>query len=163
MEKIVPFPQIPNIPEDDPCRDKEYLELEEESYQREPFLTPGYVYREHQAIPIPRIRKRIGSRLYDTESSECVCTIDGGFLFQKKTRDREWFAVYDDGSVRPLNPCDPLDMLLMETGHTFTDPQPETASTSIRVDRWTHGRIQDAAREKGLSISEFLRQYAETL
>ena len=109
------------------------------------------------------MKKRIGSKLYDTESSELVCRIDGGQLYQKRTRDREWFVVYDNGDIRPLDVSNPLDMQLMESGHTFADPQPDTPSTMIRVDRLTHERIKNAAREKNLSISEFLRQYADTL
>ena len=109
------------------------------------------------------MKKRIGTKVYDTETAEAVCTIDGGQLYRKRTRDREWFAVMDNGTVRPLDVYDPYDMLLMETGHVPADPEPETASTMSRVDRETHARIAAAAKRNGVSITEMVRRLAESV
>lgn len=108
------------------------------------------------------MKKRIGSKLYDTETSELVCEIDGGRLYRKCTRDRGWFAVYDDGSLRPLDVYDPRDIALMETGHTFVESS-ERERTNISVDRETHSRIAAAAKNAGLPMSLFLKKISESL
>ena len=112
------------------------------------------------------MKVRIGSRNYNTETSELVCRIDGGQLYRKRTRDREWFAVFDDGTVRPLDVYDPLDMLLMETGHlpaeALEDPEP-TYADRIRVDPETHARIAAAAKDRGVSMAAIVRTLAQSL
>lgn len=111
------------------------------------------------------MKKRIGSKLYDTETSELVCSIDGGQLYRKRTRDREWFAVFDNGTIRPLDVYDPLDMALMETGHIppeALDEEPAYADR-IRVDPETHARIAAAAKSRGVSMSQFFRTLAQSL
>lgn len=171
-EKVVHYPEIPNIPEDpekvkiygyDPDRDAAYAEMEQESFEKNPFLIPGYIYKDHKMIPIPRIKKRIGSKLYDTNTSECLCTIEGGILFQKRTRDREYFAVMDDGTVRPLDVYNPFDMLLMETGYVPAEPEPESKDIMVRVDRETHAKIAAEAKRLGISITEMVRRMAENI
>ena len=175
MKKIVQYSEIPNIPEDpekiklygyDPDRELAYMELEEESFKKEPFAIPGYIYKDYQMIPIPRIKKRIGSKLYDTTTSECLGEIEGGILFQKRSRDREFFAVMDDGTIRPLDVYDPDDRLLMETGHlpadALDDPKPAYADR-IRVDPETHARIAAAAKARGVSMAAIVRDLSQTL
>ena len=173
MKKIVQYSEIPNIPEDpekvklygyDPDREMAYMELEEESYQKNPFLTPGYIYKDHNMIPIPRIKKRIGSKLYDTTTSECLGEIEGGILFQKRSRDREFFAVMDDGTIRPLDVYDPDDRLLMETGHDLPDlDKPEPQEYRIRVDAETYHRIAEKADSDGCSMSQVVKRLADQL
>ena len=171
-ENVVQYPEIPNIPEDpekvkiygyDPDRNADYAEMEQESFEKNPFLIPGYIYKDHKMIPIPRVKKRIGSKLYDTNTSECLCTIDGGILFQKRTRDREYFAVMDDGTVRPLDVYDPIDRLLMETGHLPNEVWEEPRSVMVRVDPDTHAILKAKAKAEGRTITQLMRQIAETL
>ncbi len=109
------------------------------------------------------MRKRIGTKVYDTDTSELVCSVEGGQLYRKRTRNREWFAVMDDGSVRPLDVYDPKDALLMETGHVPPEPEPESKDTMIRVDRETHAIIAAEARKRGVSITEMVRQMSGEL
>lgn len=105
------------------------------------------------------MRKRIGSRIYDTESSELVCSIEGGQLYQKRSRGREWFAVMDDGTVRPLDVYDPLDRLLMETGKLPEDlTKPEPAEYRVRVDPETYEIISKAAESEGVPMSQIVRR-----
>ena len=47
------------------------------------------------------MKKRIGSKLYDTETSELVAETGLGKLYQKRTRAREWFLLID-GRIEPL-------------------------------------------------------------
>lgn len=109
------------------------------------------------------MKKRIGSKLYDTETSELVCGIDGGQLYQKRTRGREWFAVMDDGTIRPLDVYDPIDRLLMETGHLPKQTEPTNDSIMVRVDRETHAKIAAAAKEKGVPMSHIIRELAKKM
>lgn len=171
-EKVVQYPEIPNIPEDpekvkiygyDPDRDAAYAEMEQESFEKNPFLIPGYIYKDHKMIPIPHVKKRIGSKLYDTDTAELLCSIDGGQLYQKRTRDREFFAVMDDGTVRPLDVYDPIDRLLMETGHLPTEVWEEPRSVMVRVDPDTHAILKAKAKAEGRTITQLMRQIAETL
>lgn len=104
------------------------------------------------------MKKRIGTKIYDTDTAEHICSIEGGQLYQKRTRDREWFAVMDDGSVRPLDVYNPIDRLLMETGHMPNREEPESPTIMIRVDRETHGKIAEMAKADGCSITAELRK-----
>ena len=112
------------------------------------------------------MKKRIGSRNYDTDTSELICSIDGGRLYRKRSRDREWFAVMDDGTIRPLDVYNPLDVLLMETGRlpegALDDPEPAYADR-IRVDPETHARISAAAKAQGVSMAAIVRALAQSL
>ena len=111
------------------------------------------------------MKKRIGSKLYDTETAELLCSIDGGKLYQKRTRDREYFAVMDDGTIRPLDVYDPLDVALMETGRlpdgSFADPEPR--EYRVRIDRATYKKIFDAAKVEGVSMSQIVRRCVENM
>ena len=104
------------------------------------------------------MKKRIGSKLYDTDTAELVCGVDGGQLYRKKTRGREWFAVFDDGTVKPLDVYDPLDRLLMETGHLPKMDEPASDSVMVRVDRETHAKIANVAKTRGQSITKTIAQ-----
>lgn len=109
------------------------------------------------------MRKRIGSKLYDTDSAELICSIEGGQLFRKRTRDREWFAVFDDGTIRPLDVYNPLDVLLMETGKVVPDVvKPEPQEYRIRVDHDTYKRIADAAALEGVPMSQIVRKLVKS-
>lgn len=107
------------------------------------------------------MKKRIGSKLYDTETAEYLCAIDGGQLYQKRTRDREYFAVMDDGTVKPLDAYNPLDMLLMETGRIPERQQSD--HVMVRVDRETHNVIAGLAKADGLSITEEMRKIVKNM
>lgn len=105
------------------------------------------------------MKKRIGSRIYDTDTSELVCSIEGGQLYQKRSRGREWFAVMDDGTIRPLDVYDPIDRLLMETGHGLPDlDKPEPQEYRVRVDSDTYHQIADRAKSDGCSMSQVVKK-----
>ena len=107
------------------------------------------------------MKKRIGTKLYDTEKSELVCPIEGGQLYRKRTRNREWFAVMDDGTVKTMDMYNPFDVLLMETGKSFIPDEEPPASTMIRVDRETHDILAAEADRIGCPISELVRDNAK--
>lgn len=107
------------------------------------------------------MKKRIGSKIYDTNTAEYLCSIDGGKLYQKRTREREYFAVFDDGTIRPLDVYDPLDMILMETGRIPERQQSD--HVMVRVDRETHSIIAGLAKADGLSITEEMRKIVKNM
>ncbi len=111
------------------------------------------------------MKKRIGSRIYDTDTAEYIAAIDGGQLYRKRTRDREWFAVMEDGTIRPLDPYNPMDMLLMETGHLPAEAleEPEPQEFRVRIDQDTYNRIAAASKKRSCSMAEVVRQLSQTL
>lgn len=111
------------------------------------------------------MKKRIGSKIYDTESAEYIAAIDGGQLYRKRTRDREWFAVMEDGTIRPLDVYNPLDVLLMETGHLPAEAleEPEPQEYRVRIDQDTYNRIAAASKKRSCSMAEVVRQLAADL
>jgi hypothetical protein len=94
------------------------------------------------------MKKRIGSKLYDTETSELIRSIEGGQLYQKRTRDREWFAVMDDWTIRPMP--------------EMTD-KPEPTEYRVRIDRETYYRIAGKAKAENCSMSEVIRELVSEL
>ena len=105
------------------------------------------------------MKKRIGSRIYDTDTSELVCSIEGGQLYQKRSRGREWFAVMNDGTIRPLDVYNPMDMLLMETGKLPADlTKAEPKEYRVRLDAETYDLVSEAAESEGVSMSQIVRR-----
>ena len=105
------------------------------------------------------MKKRIGSRLYDTDTSELMCSIEGGQLYQKRSRGREWFAVMNDGTIRPLDIYNPEDRLLMETGKLPADlTKPEPAEYRVRLDSETYDLVVGAAESEGVSMAQIVRR-----
>ena len=107
--------------------------------------------------------KGIGSRVYDPEKSEMICEIDDGKIYRKRSHDREWFAVFDNGAIRPLDENEPRDKELIDIGQQHVSEDSAKSRTTIWVDRETHERFAAAARKQKVSISEFLRQLAKRL
>ena len=98
------------------------------------------------------MRKRIGTKVYDTATSEEICSVEGGQLYRKRTRDREWFLVSGD-NIEPLEDEDARAM-----SGNYADPEPESKDIMIRVDRETHARIAEIAKERGVTIGEVVKQ-----
>lgn len=104
------------------------------------------------------MKKRIGSKLYDTETSELISETALGKVYRKRTREREWFLCDEKYIFTPLTNED-AERLIGE----LPDSVPESASTMIRVDRETHTLISAEARRQNISITEMVRKMAENL
>lgn len=107
------------------------------------------------------MKKRIGTKLYDTDSAELLRKVEGGQLYRKRTRDREYFVVMDDGTIRPLDINDPFDVLLVNVELKMQLPQSD--HVMVRVDRESHDRIAARARGEGVSITEEIRRIVSRL
>ena len=105
------------------------------------------------------MKKRIGTKLYDTETSERVADVGVGILYRKKTRKREWFLVIGD-HVESVDDKQAKALL----GNPERYPKkPDLDSVMIRVDRATHNKIASRAEMENLSITKFMKKWAETL
>lgn len=104
------------------------------------------------------MKKRIGTKLYNTETSEMVADVGVGVLYRKKTRlDRGWFLVIGN-DVEPLEDAQACALLGENVYH---ERQPESKRIMIGVDRQTHAKIAREAKKEGLPISEFMKKIAE--
>lgn len=106
------------------------------------------------------MKKRIGTKLYDTETSEKVADVGVGILYRKRTRKREWFLLIGD-FIEPVDDRQ-AKALLGEDVRVLRAAEPVT--TTIRVDSETHRKIEARADAEGLPISKFVKKWAkETL
>ena len=105
------------------------------------------------------MKKRIGTKLYDTDTSEMVADVGVGILYRKRTRKREWFLLIGD-NIEPLD--DKQAKALLGEDVRF-EKKPDNDCTTIRVDRVTHEKIEKKAEEKGLSIAKYMRKLFDTL
>ena len=105
------------------------------------------------------MKKRIGSKLYDTDSSELVADVGVGILYRKKTRERSWFLLIG----KHIKPVDDEQAKELLGNNVYHEKPHETNRIMIGVDRQTHARIAKAAKKEGLPISEFMRKIARDL
>lgn len=105
------------------------------------------------------MKKRIGTKLYDTETSEKVADVGVGILYRKRTRKREWFLLIGDY----IEPIDDKQAKALLGDDVKIEKMPDTNSIMIRVDRETHEKIAARAEKEGLPISKFMRKIADKL
>ena len=104
------------------------------------------------------MKKRIGSKLYDTDTAELVSDSPFGKLYRKRTRDREWFFLPNGGSIQPLTDLEAMAMLGEPSEYSPGKPEPQ--EYRIRIDRNTYDRIAAAAEEKDISMAAIFRSLA---
>lgn len=100
------------------------------------------------------MKKRIGTREYDTDTSELISDVGVGVLYRKRTRGREWFLVKGD-RIEPIEEPQALDLL---GGSARQENLPRRVTISI--DRETHAIIDAAAKAHGITIAEEVRRLA---
>lgn len=105
------------------------------------------------------MKKRIGTKLYDTDTSEKVADVGVGILYRKRTRKREWFLLIGDN----IKPLDDKQARAILGDDVRIERKPDTDSTWIRVDRATHEIISTHADQEGLPITTFMKKWAQTL
>lgn len=103
------------------------------------------------------MKKRIGSKLYDTETSELIAQTVMGDVYRKRTREREWFLVTLCDYIEPLDEAE-ARALIGES--SYRERPPESKRIMIGVDRETHEKIASAAKRQGVSIADVVRQLA---
>lgn len=108
------------------------------------------------------MRKRIGTKIYDTETSELISKTRNREFYRKKTRDREWFMVLNGKRIVPITE----EQAKAHLGKDVVERQreyPEGATIMLRVDIPTHHKIERLARKEKLSITKFMRKLADSL
>lgn len=105
------------------------------------------------------MKKRIGSRYYDTETAELIAENAFGKIYRKRSRGREWFVVWSDPEL--IDPLDDAQARAMLGESYVEDPEPRF--TTIWVDRETHAKIAEMARRDSVTITEEVRRIVETV
>lgn len=105
------------------------------------------------------MKKRIGTKLYDTATSEMIAYVGVGILYRKRTRKREWFLLIGDN----IEPLDDKQAMLLLGEDVRAERKLDTDSVMIRVDRVTHNIIAKRAEKEGLSINKYLRKIVDTI
>ena len=108
------------------------------------------------------MKKRIGSRIYDTETSELISKTWSREFYRKKTRGREWFMILNGKRIVPITE----EQAKAHLGEEVVERQreyPEDATIMLRVDIPTHHKIEKLARKEKLSIIKYMRKLADSL
>ena len=109
-----------------------------------------------------KMRKRIGTKIYDTETSELISKTPFREFYRKKTRDREWFMVLNGKRIVPITE----EQAKAHLGEEVVERQreyPEDATIMLRVDIPTHHKIERLARKEKMPIIKFMRKLADSL
>ena len=106
------------------------------------------------------MKKRIGTKLYDTVTAELIADVGMGLLYRKRTRNREWFLVVD-GIILPMTDVE-ARAALGESSYRENQP-PEPTAYMLRVDKETREIINAKADEANMSVTKFMRKIAEEL
>ena len=105
------------------------------------------------------MKKRIGSREYNTDSAELIAQTVMGEVYRKKTRGREWFLRTDE-TILPLEDAEARAML---GENVYKEKPDDRKRVMIGVDLETHNIIAKKAKQEGKPISDIVRQMAKNL
>ena len=105
------------------------------------------------------MKKRIGTKLYDTNTSEMIAGVGIGILYRKRTRKREWFLLIGDN----IEPLDDKQARALLGEDVRVERNQDSDSVMIRVDRATHNVIAKRAEKEGLSINKYLCKIMDTI
>ena len=105
------------------------------------------------------MKKRIGTKLYDTETSEFVADVGIGDLYRKQTRERGWFLRIGDD----IEPVDEKQARALLGEHVYIEKPVDEKRIMVAVDRETHAKIQSLAKKDGVSIPEEVRKIVSEL
>ena len=108
------------------------------------------------------MKKRIGSRIYDSEKSEKICDIEGGSLYRKRSHGKEWFIIFENGAIRPLYDSNSKDKELIDVGLQYVDKS-KTSRTTIWVDRETYDLLASYADRNNMSITQAVKNIVESV
>lgn len=106
------------------------------------------------------MKKRIGSKLYNTETSEYIADVGGGDLYRKRTREREWFLVMGGDHIEPVDDAQ-ARALLGES--SYREKPRESKRINISVDLQTHAKIARMAKRDKMGIAEEIKWMVERL
>ena len=103
------------------------------------------------------MKKRVGTKLYDTDSSEFLGGTEWGELYRKRTRNGGLFVVTSKGVIIPVSP---------EKAKEWMDIDVEPTGSSgylVRVDKETHAKLRMTAEKRGTAISKIVKELVAKL
>ena len=103
------------------------------------------------------MKKRVGSKLYDTETSEFIKDTVFGKLYRKKTRSREFFMVYNDGNCAVM----PDEEAQYWVDEPISPKATGSSGYMVRIDKDVHEKIEKIGDIKQLSNSGVIRQLVD--
>ena len=103
------------------------------------------------------MKKRIGTREYNTETSELIAHLVTGDLYRKRTRDHEYFLL--TGEI--ITPMSEPEARAALGERSYQPKKPEY--WFIRVNQETHDKIAAEAKKQHTTMTEIVRQFAKRL
>lgn len=103
------------------------------------------------------MKKRIATKIYNTDTADYICEKNGTILYQKRTRERGLFIV-DGDEIKPVTKEQALEI--------FPDAEifpraAENLTYTIRVDKQTYKTILEEAEKRGSSMARLVAMFAE--
>lgn len=96
------------------------------------------------------MKKRIGKRMYNTETSEFVADVGIGNLYRKRTCGREWFLAIG----KDIEPMDDKQARALLGERTYIDKPVDEKRIMIGVYRETHAKIMNLAKEDDVKVAD---------
>ena len=93
------------------------------------------------------MKKRIGTRIYDTETADLIHEAGGVRVYRKQTRGRECFAEIG-GELHPLTEA--------EASQYCRPAEPKTYF--VRLDHDSHAKLAEIAKSEHCTMSEAVKR-----
>lgn len=104
------------------------------------------------------MKKRVGTKIYDTDTAVLMDTLDGGIQVYRKKNSPQYFIYNPNGKTKAemffeLSPDD-IDKYLVTPDITQTKVKESNAT--VRFSPYDRDRIKRLASKQGMSMSQFI-------
>ena len=103
------------------------------------------------------MKKRIGTKLYDTETSEYIANVGIGDIYRKRTRGREWFFATSD-IIEPVSEKQARALL---GENVYIEKPVDLSRIMIAIHRDTHDKITKLAEKDGVKLADEVDKIVE--
>lgn len=107
------------------------------------------------------MKKRIGSKIYNTETAKLIAYTDDLMIYQKQGYPFDLYKIDDMDNITDLSLSDFKDICKDPAIRILSEIRTAPADRSflsITLDRETHARIKQAAEAKNISMADYIRQ-----
>ena len=107
------------------------------------------------------MKKRIGSKLYDTDTALCVLPDKGLY----RTQHNQTYFLYDEKTITPVSYDEAAEMLTAAGGqHILTNRRPDyKGRSSIAVSVSAANRLAAYCRKHGISQKQVIEDFINSL
>lgn len=105
------------------------------------------------------MRKRISTKLYDTDTADIICHKEGVFLYQKRARERGLFIV-DGDEITPITKDQAMEMF---PGAEISPRSIGSSGYRICVDKETYNKLLKTAQRRNTTMSNIVAMLVEDL